>query len=63
VYTAGIALFNHLHFAQNVAFEGAVAACLVVCLLTVIAGAEIFYRLVDQPSQKLAHASFDWICR
>lgn len=41
--------------------EVAESVCLIVCVATVVLGAEIFYRLVDYPSQVLAHIVFDWI--
>jgi peptidoglycan/LPS O-acetylase OafA/YrhL len=62
-YTAGIKLFAYLRFDQNVASPGATIATLIVCLIAVIGSAEIFHRLVDQPSQKLAHLAFEWFTK
>ncbi|KAI9642475.1 hypothetical protein NHQ30_009280 [Ciborinia camelliae] len=63
IYTVGIKLFTHLTEARNASFEAATTACFFVCLLTVIPSAEIFYRLIDFPSQAFARATFDWIRR
>jgi peptidoglycan/LPS O-acetylase OafA/YrhL len=63
VYTAGIKLFARLQFDQHVAFLGATTTTLIVCLITVIGTAEAFYRLIDQPSQKLAFIAFEWITK
>jgi heme/copper-type cytochrome/quinol oxidase subunit 4 len=61
MYTAGIKLFMHLHVAQGWAESSAVGVCLVACLLIVIVIGELFYRLVDIPSQLFAKGTFDWI--
>ncbi|KAB8298717.1 hypothetical protein EYC80_000892 [Monilinia laxa] len=61
IYTVGIKLFVHLTETRNAPFEGAATGCFFVCLLTVIPSAEIFYRLIDFPSQAFARATFDWI--
>lgn len=53
VYSIGIELFLHLH--KNGASEtDTIIACLIVCVLTIIPSAEVFYRLVEIPSQKFA---------
>jgi len=61
IYTAGIKLFTQLSSKQGWSVEAANWTCLVVCLATIVLGAEIFHRLVDCPSQALAHVVFDWI--
>ncbi|ESZ93885.1 hypothetical protein SBOR_5743 [Sclerotinia borealis F-4128] len=63
IYTVGIKLFVHLTETRNASFEAAIAGCFFVCLVTVIPSAEIFYRLIDFPSQAFARATFDWIRR
>ncbi|KAF7877148.1 hypothetical protein EAF04_000833 [Stromatinia cepivora] len=61
VYTVGIKLFTHLTETRNASFEAAATGCFFVCLVTVIPSAEIFYRLIDFPSQAFARVAFDWI--
>ncbi|KAL6715407.1 hypothetical protein ACLMJK_006368 [Lecanora helva] len=61
IYSAGIKLFMRLSLENNVSVEGSRVICLVVCLVAAAAAAEIFYWLVDLPSQLLAHVVFDWI--
>ncbi|THV55375.1 hypothetical protein BGAL_0009g00250 [Botrytis galanthina] len=61
IYSVGIKLFTHLTETRNASFEAATTACFFVCLLTVIPSAEIFYRLIDFPSQAFARVTFDWI--
>ncbi|CAD6446011.1 3bed0e88-8054-45c9-a6e9-f2044d4c8bd1 [Sclerotinia trifoliorum] len=61
VYTVGIKLFAHLTETRNASFEAAATGCFFVCLVTVIPSAEIFYRLIDFPSQAFARVTFDWI--
>ncbi|KAI9679944.1 MAG: hypothetical protein M1817_004959 [Caeruleum heppii] len=61
IYTAGIKLFSHLAIERNMSASSATALCLVTCIPTTALGAEIFYRLVDRPSQILAHVVFEWI--
>jgi len=59
IYTAGIQLFR-LTIIQRVGFEAATITCLVVCLITAIVVGDIFYRLVDLPSQNFACIVFEW---
>jgi len=61
VYSAGIKIHQHLTVGRGVPDTGATAVCLLVCLPTTVVFAELFYRLVDWPSQILAHIVFDWI--
>lgn len=61
IYTAGIKLFMHLSIEKNLSVEAARVVCLFVCAIIVIIGAEVFHRLVDLPSKKLAFTVFDWI--
>jgi peptidoglycan/LPS O-acetylase OafA/YrhL len=60
IYTVGIKLFLHLHSVGGSEIETTIA-CLVVCVLTVIATAEVFYRLVEIPSKRFAKAAFEWM--
>ncbi|CZR57145.1 uncharacterized protein PAC_07034 [Phialocephala subalpina] len=60
IYSVGIKLFLHLH--KNGASETeAIIACLLVCVLTVISTAEVFYRLVEIPSQRFAKVAWEWM--
>ncbi|KAH8654060.1 hypothetical protein BGZ60DRAFT_386647 [Tricladium varicosporioides] len=61
IYTAGIKLYLHLRTSQGWSDGGAGTMCLFVCLLVTIPAVEIFYRIVDVPSQWLAKGAFDWI--
>lgn len=60
IYSMGMKLFLHWH--KNGASEiGVIIACLLVCVLTVIPTAEVFYRLVEIPSQRFAKVAFEWM--
>lgn len=61
IYTAGIKLFMHLSIEKKLSIEASRVVCLIVCVTSVILGAELFHRLVDTPSRKLAYLVFDWI--
>lgn len=61
LYTIGIKIYTRLSQEDNISFPVAVTTCLVVCIPVVAISAEIFYRLVDYPSQVLARVVFDWI--
>lgn len=63
IYTAGIKLFMHLSIEKSLSVEAARVVCLIVCAIMVIVGAEMFHRLVDLPSRKLAFSVYDWIRR
>lgn len=52
IYSAGIKLYLHLH-SKGASDAGATIACLIVSVLIVIPIAEVFYRLVEIPSQGL----------
>jgi hypothetical protein len=58
VYTLGIKLYQMLHLSNDMA---AVAVCFFVTLAASVGGAEMFYRIVEIPSQVLSHVAFDWI--
>jgi hypothetical protein len=60
IYTLGIKFFVYLH-RKGWSDTGATLLCLPVCLGAVIPSAEIFFRLVELPSQILAKESFEWI--
>ncbi|KAF8866738.1 hypothetical protein BDZ45DRAFT_639070 [Acephala macrosclerotiorum] len=60
IYSVGIKLFLHLH-KNGVSETGATIACLLVCVLTVIPMAEVFYRLIEIPSQTFARVAFEWM--
>lgn len=47
--------------AGSTSFSGAVIAAFFTCLPVIIIGAEIFYRVVDVPSQKLARWVWAWV--
>ena len=51
----------HIQATDSTSVAGAVAACFFMCLPLTIVAAEIFYRLVDCPSQAFARLVFDWI--
>ncbi|KAK8202961.1 hypothetical protein IWZ00DRAFT_563074 [Phyllosticta capitalensis] len=61
IYTAGIKLFMHLSQDLNWPTGGSNILCLFVCLVTVIPGAEIFYRVVDLPAQVIAQLAWNFI--
>lgn len=61
IYTAGIKLFLHLRVDKNWPEGGCNILCLAVCLFTVVPGAEIFYRVVDYPSQVLARVAWNFM--
>ena len=61
IYTCGIKLFTQIQPATST--DGAIAASFFLCVVVTLATAELFHRLVDQPSQKLARGVFDWIRR
>lgn len=62
VYTAGIKLFLLLHLDKHhLSFPAASTICLIVSLLILVPGAELFHRVVDYPSRLLAYKMFDWI--
>ena len=60
-YTAGIELWLHLTGTKHWAVASANVACLAVCFVTTVPSAEVFYRLIDRPSQWLARRSYQWI--
>ncbi|OJD32422.1 uncharacterized protein BKCO1_3800041 [Diplodia corticola] len=61
IYTAGIKLFLHLRIDKNWPEGASNIVCLAVCLVTVVPGAELFYRVVDYPSQVLARVAWDFM--
>jgi hypothetical protein len=61
IFSAGIKLFNHLRFGQNMTLEVSSFLCLLVCAPLVALTTEVFYRAVDYPSTAFAHLAFDWI--
>ncbi|KAI9839457.1 MAG: hypothetical protein M1819_002082 [Sarea resinae] len=61
IYTAGIKLFMHLNVEKHLSHPASNVVTLIVCLITTVVGAEVFHRLIDYPSQLLAHKFFDWI--
>lgn len=58
MYTLGIKLYLMLGISSNI---GTVAVCFFATLAASVAGAEIFYRVVEIPSQALSHEAYDWI--
>ncbi|KAK8165851.1 hypothetical protein BC567DRAFT_243933 [Phyllosticta citribraziliensis] len=61
IYTAGIKLFLHLRHEKNWPTGASNILCLLVSLVTVIPGAEIFYRVVDLPAQVIAQLAWNFI--
>jgi hypothetical protein len=60
-YTAGIKLWLHLTEIQGMRIPTANFICLVLLLPATIVSGEVFYRLVDRPSQLLAREAYRWI--
>ncbi|KAF2757841.1 hypothetical protein EJ05DRAFT_418442, partial [Pseudovirgaria hyperparasitica] len=58
LYTAGIGLFDALHFYNEMGREAAVAVVAVIMAPAVVAAAEVFYWVVDRPS--IAFARWAW---
>ena len=59
-YTAGLKLYVHLYAQDIMSTAAAKAVCFVVLLPATLIGAEIFYRVVEQPSFTFGHAFFRW---
>lgn len=62
-WTAGIKLYMHLHVERDVAPPLAKLAVFVVGTITTGVGAEVFHRLIDLPSQRVAKETFSWLLR
>ncbi|KAI7231774.1 hypothetical protein KC330_g6248 [Hortaea werneckii] len=60
-WTIGIKLFLHLHLDQRTSKATANFAVFVVATLSTILFAEVFYRLVDLPSQMIASKCYMWL--
>ncbi|KAL6717679.1 hypothetical protein ACLMJK_005594 [Lecanora helva] len=61
IYTIGIKLFMHLSIDRGVATVPTRIICLLVSAITTLLGGEVFYRLIDYPSNVFAKRMFDWI--
>lgn len=62
-WTAGVKLYMHLHAERDVAPPLAKLAVFVVGTITTGLGAELFHRLIDVPSQRVANETFSWLLR
>ncbi|OAK99236.1 hypothetical protein IQ06DRAFT_355958 [Phaeosphaeriaceae sp. SRC1lsM3a] len=58
IYTLGVKLYQMLHLSSN---NLEITVCFFTTLTASALGAEIFYRVVEIPSQVLSHVAFDWI--
>lgn len=58
-YTIGLKLFVYM-YSKDESTAGAKAACFVVCLLSTVLGAEVFFRVFDVPAQWFGQAFFRW---
>lgn len=63
IYTVGLQLNLRLQVIDHWSAPLSQFVSFVVCLVTTIASADVFARLVDNPSKWLADAAFDWIRR
>jgi hypothetical protein len=54
----GIKLYLMLEMSSTIKV---VAVCFFATLAASAAGTEIFYRMVEIPSQALSHVAYDWI--
>ena len=61
IYTLGIILYMHLSTNRGMSTVPRMAICLLVSVTATVLGAEVFYRVIDHPSQVLAMRAFDWI--
>lgn len=59
IYGAGIKLY--LALIDRTSSITAVGVCFLVCALASALGAEIFYRIIDQPSRVVPHKMFAWL--
>lgn len=63
IYTVGLQLNLRLQYIDHWAAPLAQFVTFLVCLITTIACADVFTRIVDNPSKWLADYLFDWIRR
>lgn len=61
-WTAGIKLYLHLH-SRGTSTATANFAVFVTCTLTTLLFAEVYYRIVDLPSQWVAKEAYSWLLR
>ena len=61
IYLVGIKVFTKLHLDNGVSFPGSTIVALITCLIVIIPLAELFHRLVQEPSKLLAHKFYDFI--
>lgn len=61
IYTLGINLYMHLSIDKGMSTVPTRVLCLLVSVVITVLGAEVFYRVVDYPSQVLAKRGFNWI--
>lgn len=60
IYLVGIKVFTQLRH-NHISFPGSVTVTLITCLVVIVPLAELFYRLVEQPSKLLAHKFYNFI--
>ncbi|RQM04786.1 hypothetical protein DH86_00004339, partial [Scytalidium sp. 3C] len=60
IYLAGIKTFQHLR-ANHTSNQGAVIVAFITSLAVVVPVAELFYRLVEEPSKLFAHKFYDFL--
>jgi peptidoglycan/LPS O-acetylase OafA/YrhL len=60
IYLVGIRLFSSMRTHHN-SFPGSVLVTLITCLVIIVPLAELFYRLVQQPSRQVAHRIYDFV--
>ncbi|KAH8809373.1 hypothetical protein F5884DRAFT_795457 [Xylogone sp. PMI_703] len=60
VYLVGVKTFQRLR-ENHISYEGSVMVALITSLTVIIPTAELFYRLVEQPSKLLAHKFYNFI--
>lgn len=59
IYLVAIKVFQSMR--PHNSFPGSVLVALITSLIVIIPLAELFYRLVQQPSKLLAHKIYDFI--
>lgn len=60
IYTLGLRLYVHMVDEKNMSVGGAKAAVFFVCLPVTLIAAEIFHRLIDQPSKVFGWWFYTW---
>ncbi|RFU28629.1 hypothetical protein B7463_g7696, partial [Scytalidium lignicola] len=60
IYLVGIKTFQHL-LANHISYSGSVMVALITSLAVIIPMVELFYRLVEQPSELFAHKFYNFL--